>query len=190
MEAIIPSPENAVTSLPSLNASSFTTLTEARTTASLRAASLIDQLALTEELEIEHHARLYRVMAVGHFQYAVRLCLLQFGEKALVAEIDAEDRNAGTGEIPGKLQNRTVAAERDDEPRAGSAIGRAAVGISRGQVFSSPSLRKGEMRTSCPYLRSASAMASVEARPWSRWAFGQSRTYPSFIFRSPFHVPA
>ena len=28
MEAIIPSPENAVTSLPSLNASSFTTLTE------------------------------------------------------------------------------------------------------------------------------------------------------------------
>ena len=58
-------------------------------------------------------------MAVGHFQYAVRLCLLQFGEKTLVAEIDAEDRNAGTGEIPGKLQNRTVAAERDDEPRAG-----------------------------------------------------------------------
>ena len=37
VEAIIPSPENAVTSLPSLNASSFTTLTEARTTASLRA---------------------------------------------------------------------------------------------------------------------------------------------------------
>ena len=56
----------------------------------VESASLIDQLALTEELEIEHHARLYRVMAVGHFQYAVRLCLLQFGEKALVAEIDAE----------------------------------------------------------------------------------------------------
>ena len=58
-------------------------------------------------------------MPIGNLQYTVHFGLLQFGEKALVSEIHAENRNAGTGKIPGKLQNRAVAAKRNNEPRAG-----------------------------------------------------------------------
>ena len=82
----------------------------------------VDELSAAKELQIKHHAGLDGVVSVGDRKNAVGLCLLQLGKKALVSEIDAKNRNPRSGKIAGELQNRTVTAEGNNEPRSGQGV--------------------------------------------------------------------
>ena len=76
-----------------------------------------DDPIVAHELHIKHHAAADRILSVCDLEQDIQLVVLQTGQKALAAEIHADDRDRMVAHLRGDVQNRPIAAHDDNESR-------------------------------------------------------------------------
>ena len=74
-----------------------------------------DDPIVAHELHIEHHAAADRILSVCDLEQDIQLVVLQTGQKALAAEIHADDRYRMVAHLGCNVQDRPIAAHDDDE---------------------------------------------------------------------------
>jgi len=70
------------------------------------------------DAHVEHHVALDLILSITQVAQAQKVFALKLGHEAEAAEVDAQHRNVAVRSGFGKVQDRTVAAKRDDHVRA------------------------------------------------------------------------
>ena len=76
-----------------------------------------DDPIVAHELHIKHHAAADRILSVRDLEQDIQLVVLQTGQKALAAEIHADDRYRMVAHLGCNVQDRPIAAHDDDKAR-------------------------------------------------------------------------